>query len=1327
MNAPRWLAALCAGGLLGLGACQGHPGAAGGTTAAAPSPVSAPAPTHRLRGLGDLVLDDHGGTGGDGGSWTTLTAADAGHAGWCASKFLADATALGAVRAVAGSGLPATVLALEPAGWWVLGVDGARFQALFAPTREALAARCSAAGASSWQAVAPRSHPAWLDCFDNAAVGFWVHGGGVLPKDLGADLQWFKDQGFTMCATGVSEGRLVAPGVLDTTVLDWFSAEAARRDVPWRMLLAWTAPQVPAFVRRVSPLPHIPDPDGPSCGAPGFENQARAAECAWEPVPAAEPWILDARRRLAAHAARDPRFIGHHVAPEFGHASLLGLERVAGLPATAQAWRAWLREVRRLDPAGVSLRHTGRADAWRDWDAVPLPRVRDFVGGDPAAALDLRPGAWEGRADPDKTGEAAGWWDPARDPGGWNACAANDSLVMMHGRGVSKPAYWLRRELEIPAAAAGRPLYLHISRNWWHVQHNRVRAWIDGVPLKDLTDHSPLTGDVALCLEAGSLAAGRHRLVLATGAEPVPSFIVLSPAGRSVYPFLGEALNRRWFDALEFAVHLRAQALESAMRATRQGDGERPMKVMAPGSHYDAFAHLFTRYGAYPHDTGQAGACWAPWTTSPVIARGGQHSSEPGGPADTADGLRDMFCRYLMLGDDAVDIVFHNDLYRTRPELAQWIADHRRLLACIGKGRPLRPQVAVLRSNRTVRLGIDTPYNWDITRGELQACGRTGQLVDLPDVAAGFADAYPVLFDAGSAVLDDDDLAAIEGYVRRGGTFVALHNTGMHSPERAHAWPISRLTGLRPKQDAPIGGKRIRFTDTQDLWPAMRGRELLGWGQVLDWTSRDVTGPALSLEPAASGVEAIATWQDGLGVAIARRVLGKGRVVMLGATFWRDSRDQDSAFRGTSERRPQLDQLLTALGVPRVSTTADPAVWAERWQAKNGILDLYPVVCMRTKPAEAVTGAVTVVRAGRPAAVWEVSQPGAPVVAASWADGRLVLPAVAAAPMVPRMFAAPRADIAQAVASWLAVQAGQWGALAPVAPVEPPPPAPAAEVLPAIALWSVSDGAPADGWQRGGAAVAGWRCADLGSFAAMGFADQARVCAVRRIAIPPAWAGRRVRLVFDAHTWFYGFNPHARLWLDGEPLDPHGAAQGLVKPRPDASFSLDVSAQAGDGELVLAVEVDARPAAKPGFLAGRPPGVTGVFYLRPEAAPVAEQALTEWRAGSEANRLVPAPSGSQASYAYLETRFTLPARWPASRLHLRAPGPGLNTLILNNHALVVTGESDRLEITGLVRREGENVLRWVPAGSFGGWPTWPKAGQVATATVPALALGWWAN
>jgi hypothetical protein len=113
------------------------------------TPAAAPAPSEHLRGFGALAVDRHEAIPADDcGSWITITAEDAAHAGLCAAKFLADATAIGPVREVAGDGLPATVLTLDRAGWWVLGVDGVRFQVLFAPTREALARRCAAVGHS---------------------------------------------------------------------------------------------------------------------------------------------------------------------------------------------------------------------------------------------------------------------------------------------------------------------------------------------------------------------------------------------------------------------------------------------------------------------------------------------------------------------------------------------------------------------------------------------------------------------------------------------------------------------------------------------------------------------------------------------------------------------------------------------------------------------------------------------------------------------------------------------------------------------------------------------------------------------------------------------------------------------------------------------------------------------------------------------------------------------------------------------------------------------------------------------------------------------------
>ena len=50
----------------------------------------------------------------------------------------------------------------------------------------------------------------------------------------------------------------------------------------------------------------------------------------------------------------------------------------------------------------------------------------------------------------------------------------------------------------------------------------------------------------------------------------------------------------------------------------------------------------------------------------------------------------------VMLGDDVVDVVFHYDLYRTKPELAAWIKDHRQMLAdVLGKHRPWQTSLPV--------------------------------------------------------------------------------------------------------------------------------------------------------------------------------------------------------------------------------------------------------------------------------------------------------------------------------------------------------------------------------------------------------------------------------------------------------------------------------------------------------------------------------------------------------------------------------------------------------------------------------------------------------
>ena len=1281
-----------------------------------------------LRGLGDVHVEQHQGDAErDGGSWITFTASDPQHAGWYGSKFLADATDIGPVRVVTDSGLPGTVLTLDQAGWWLLGIDGRSFQVLYARTREGLAAQAVKVRASSWQALAAHTHPAWLDCFDNAAVGFWVLGGGVLPQDLEADMKWFADKKFTMCATGVDEGRLVAPGVLDTTVLDWYTAKAKQYGVPYRMLLGWASATRPGFVRNLVPLPQIPVGDQPTVLAPVFDRQNMVTEVAFEPVDATDPWVLDARRRIAERAAADPWFIGHHAAPELAGASLLSLERVEALPETQRAWQAYLRDELHLDLKTVALRHTGRPDAYARWDAVPLPSVRDFAGWDPATCTDLR-GTWDGHADREKAGEAASWFDTQRAPNGWVPVDCNDAMLLLYSRGWdadNSPFYWLRRTIEVPAERAAVPQFLHISRSWWHGAHNAMTAWVNGKQLK-----AEGTGD-DLCFALGdSLVAGANRIVLNAHGAPVPSYIYLSPVGRQTFLQRSEPLNRRYFDVMNFIPRLRAAGVENAMAATRAGDPYRPMKVMAPSESYDALVDLFGRYGAYPHDTGQAGACWAPWVTSSIQARGGQHSSEPGNPANTPDELRNFFAFYLMLGNDAVDIVFHSELYRTKPELNAWIDLHRQLMACIGKLERIRPTVAILRSNRMIRLGIETPYGIDLTRGELQACGRTGQLVDLPDVAAGVVDQFPVLIDAGTEVMTEDDVTALERYVRAGGTFIALHCTGMHSAEKAFAWPIARLTGLCVKQDATIGGKQIRFSATETLFPDAQGKSVDGWGLMLDWMKRDVTGTSVSLDATDGQVEAIATWQDNLGIAVGRRKLGKGQVITLGSTFWRDARDVDRAFRSNPAKSAFLDQLLTAVGAQRQSATASPDVWAETWRSKNGFLDLYPVTYMRTEAKEPVTGAVEIVRSSAPGAVWEVSQAGSPAIAATYQDGRMVLKDITSEPMLPRVFAAPRADIRLAPLHWIEVQSRQWPVLPTPKKIAAPPAVPAysASIVPLVDDWRVTTADPAATWTSDPAVSAGWPLERLGTFAAMGHADTAQLRCFRRITLPVGWKGQRLHLVFDAPGWFWGINPGARLWAGGKPLavggfGPADAQDPVLRSRPDNSFTVDVTDRIIDGVLDLALDLDPRLGAGEGQK--RPVGITGVFYLQASAKPVAEQALTSWSAATDVNVLTPAPVGQRARFAYLETRFTLPAAWPGKQVFLMAPCEQLHQLVINNVVVMVPPSAWRLDVTRLLRRDGENVVRWLPGGSTGGWPAFPSVDAMAERTVPGMLLGWW--
>ena len=103
------------------------------------------------------------GEGAKRSSWTTFQAEDAAHAKVLGSKRLAALLGFGDIEPVTEANLPGTVLGLDGAGCWLLGLDGARFQELFGPSKEALANLAKDRGAAAWKPVPRHAYPCWLD------------------------------------------------------------------------------------------------------------------------------------------------------------------------------------------------------------------------------------------------------------------------------------------------------------------------------------------------------------------------------------------------------------------------------------------------------------------------------------------------------------------------------------------------------------------------------------------------------------------------------------------------------------------------------------------------------------------------------------------------------------------------------------------------------------------------------------------------------------------------------------------------------------------------------------------------------------------------------------------------------------------------------------------------------------------------------------------------------------------------------------------------------------------------------------------------------------
>lgn len=1287
------------------------------------------------RGFGDVKVTFHDYSDQkEKSSCTRFDCEDPAHTRLTASKRMADLLGFGDVKKSKDNGFNGTLLELPGTGYWLLGTSDHDFYELFASTKAQLKKIVVETKLPSLQPVPQRAYPRWLDCFDNAGPGIWFGGGGA-PVDIDSEFPWMKKNGLTYNYMMPMESNYVAPGVFDTSLTDWFGAMCKRYDIPFRSNY-WEIDK-PSWYWNREPLPYVKGDPGRISVKSGFNHENQSLyriPYGSEPVSASDPFTHDARMRFMESLKNDPNFLGTMGVAEIGQSGVKLLGTVSEMPEAISAWHNYLTGELGYDLAKLGMAHHGRKDYYKSWDEVKIPISRDFLGFDDHS-IDLAGKGWENVADYDiknftKYTKAGSPPAPKAIPDkDWVPARSNDPIFWAYrGKQHNKTKFadlWFRRDFNVTKEQLPDLKYLQIERPI-KLRQKYCDAYLNGKPLKQLTKDR--AEELTVCFEVGdNLRIGKNQLALRMEGWPPIGFISIGKLPLRSYPEMSKSENRRWYDASNFVTWLRMRGVEQILQAARTVEPNRPLKMMALINHMDQAIPLAKRYGAYVHDTGGASGYWCPFTGVKISrAHGLPWSVEQGGPPRDAKGLQDQITLNIMYGNDAIDMVFATTHYKNTPGVKEWFAKNLELIKCFGKMHQPMPSIGMLFSARNLRLGFTEALNWHFGRGALQQVGRNFAQIETTDIGTDIMDQFPVVIDCGTVQVTQQEVDAIRRYVEKGGIFIAQHHTARNLPAEADAWPLAKSLGLKvsPKwmnKDTYHHWKlaKIKLNEDQDLLPSLRGKTIEGSGVAIDWLGNENSGAVAYTKDTKSKtkIKPVATWEEDGSMAIVEAPLGRGKIILLGTPIFTRMKDESGVWVNSEDRSKLFDEFLTSLGVERESW--GNGVWAELGRSKNGIYDLYKAARIKREGEDVIKTAPRVRREKKIEEVVEVSALDHNRVKVDWEDGVMTLPEEDWEKMKSRVYIAPRDDIARAGLDWYKAQSKIWRELPLLTDTAKPWSIPVPnDVIPAIKDWKMSVDQKGEGWIK--VDTGDWKSVKLGTFVAMGIPVDTKAYFRKTIKIPADWRGRQINLCFTAAPRRHGVTSQGRLWINGE----LAKVRQPLKNGNEASFVLDVTEQAKSGVIELALEVDGKwkspkGKSKPGAGRDRPSGVTGVFFLEAVPATVATTPLNgPWLAAGDVGNLAPVEKGAKATYSYLETKFTLPKKWPGERLFLERPdGEFLQHVFLNNRFITVPMPS--LDISKLVKKEGENVLRWVP-----GTKSYPDITRKQTMKIPDLNLVW---
>ena len=440
-------------------------------------------------------------------------------------------------------------------------------------------------------------------------------------------------------------------------------------------------------------------------------------------------------------------------------------------PVADAGYRKFLK-ARYGTPGAVSKRWYGHDGTLVSWKQVHVPELASFLGWN-KDALDLT-GVWKTSQDAAATpasitAAAATGFDDST----WaDMTAPGDAIGTLLPR---KPAV-LRRHLTVnPAWRANHPgawlyvLDLSDTRPNGHFPGTAgTESFLNGAELSAVEPAAPRGEEHWAAYDiSNSLKAGDNVIAVSVPQGFFNYRVYISPLMPRNYPDLGPQLNAQWADFIDWGSWTRGEAVKRGAQMIRQIDPNRPITFMAPDSYSDDIKSVCEDYGGVFHNTGYMAGVWADFQTMEMGSADLPSDCEPGSGAKTLPEFKKFLGLWSTEGIQGVDYFQHIGDIEWHPEIRTYFNDTLNLWHLMGKYHVPKAQLALLSSDRVDRLygfpfhkdprdGLQRHGHWEVRFNELLMPEFPRDELFPHDFERGYADAYKVIIDSNTTVMDPD-------------------------------------------------------------------------------------------------------------------------------------------------------------------------------------------------------------------------------------------------------------------------------------------------------------------------------------------------------------------------------------------------------------------------------------------------------------------------------------------------------------------------------------------------------------------------------------------